>query len=96
MNKADLILKVARDAGLPQHTVECAVNVLLAQIAAALQKGNEVHINNFGSFSVHNRTARPGVNPRTGERMTIPACRVIRFAPGKHLRETIGRLRMSR
>lgn len=58
-------------------------------ITAALKRGEEVAIAGFGSFRVGKRQARTGVNPRTGEKISIPAMNVPKFRPGKGLKDAV-------
>jgi integration host factor subunit beta len=66
--------------------VEQAVDVILDEIALALAQGGRVELRGFGAFSVRNREARTGRNPRTGAAVKVAAKRVPFFKPGKELR----------
>ena len=85
MNKSDLIESVARSAKITKDAAERGLNGLLSTLAAAMQEGKRVTVSGFGSFSVVDRAARTGRNPKTGEPVPIPSRRVVKFRPGKEL-----------
>ena len=90
MNRSDLIDDLAaRFVSLTKNDTECAVKTLLDAMQDALVAGHHIEIRGFGSFSVTHLAARAGRNPRTGEDVTVPAKRSIRFKPGKALREAV-------
>lgn len=89
MNKADLIERMATDAGITKTAAGAALDSLLANIAASLRKGNKVTLVGFGSFDVSRRSARTGRNPQTGETLRIAARRVPRFTAGKALKNEV-------
>lgn len=66
-----------------------AVDLVFEKIVEALKNGEEVAIAGFGSFRVTKRAERSGVNPRTGEKITISAMNVPKFRPGKGLKEAV-------
>ena len=90
MNKQELIAAVAEETGLGRAEVARAVEAMLTRIGAELQQGNEVRIVNFGTFSVGERKASPGRNPRTGEPISIDATRQPKFRAGKQLKAMVG------
>ena len=90
MKKSDLSALVAGEASLSKADAESAVNAMLGSIGDALAKGETVSIARFGTFSVKDRPARQGRNPRTGESIAIAASKVPSFKAGKELRETVG------
>ncbi|MFP5433333.1 MAG: HU family DNA-binding protein, partial [Alphaproteobacteria bacterium] len=73
MNKQDLISAVAESSGLTKNDATKAVEGVFDAITGALKKGDEVRLVGFGTFSVTQRKASTGRNPRTGETMTIKA-----------------------
>ena len=77
MNKNDLISSVAESSGLTKADAGRAVDGVFDSIASALASGDDVRIVGFGSFSVANRAASTGRNPRTGEEIQIPASNKI-------------------
>ena len=89
MNKNDLINSVASAAGLSKVDAGRAVDAFTGAISSALAAGNEVRLVGFGTFSVVNRKATMGRNPRTGERIHIPAARRPKFKTGKALKEAV-------
>lgn len=89
MNKADLIAKIAIDAGISKAQAEKALNSFTSSVTATLKKGDNVSLVGFGSFAVGQRAARNGRNPNTGAVIKIKAAKVPKFRPGKSLREAV-------
>jgi len=89
MTKAELIESVASKVDLPRATAERAVNTMFDEMTAALRQGDKVNISGFGTFSVSERKARTGRNPKTGESIEIAASRAAKFKPGKTLKDEI-------
>lgn len=89
MNKNDLVAAVASSANLSKADAARAVDAVLGNITSSLRGGNEVRLVGFGTFSVTNRAASQGRNPRTGERISIPASRVPKFKAGKALKAAV-------
>ncbi len=88
MIKSELIQQIAEDnPHLYQRDVERIVSTLFEEITAALARGDRVELRGFGAFSVKNRDARMGRNPRTGESVPVPEKAVPFFKAGKELRE---------
>ena len=90
VRKSDLSARVAAEASLSRADADTAVNAVLGSIGDALAKGETVNIAGFGTFSVKDRPARQGRNPRTGESIAIAASKVPSFKAGKELREAVG------
>jgi DNA-binding protein HU-beta len=90
MNKRELILQVAEDAGLTQAEATKAVDSVLRAISGSWEKGDEVRLVGFGTFSVAKRKASTGRNPRTGETMIVKAKRQAKFKAGKLLTIAVG------
>jgi DNA-binding protein HU-beta len=88
MNKADLVEAVAKDTKASKAAAEQAVNAVLSNIKRGTKKGS-VQLIGFGTFSVGKRKARTGRNPQTGKEIKIPACRVVKFKPGKAYKDAI-------
>lgn len=87
MIKSELVQIIAnRNPHLFQRDVENIVNAVLNEIAEALAEGNRVELRGFGAFSVKNRPARTGRNPRTGETVAVEEKWVPFFKTGKELR----------
>ncbi len=89
MNKNDLVAEVAASAGLSKADSAKAVDAVFGSITSALSGGREVRLVGFGTFSVAQRKATQGRNPRTGERIQIPASRQPKFKAGKSLKESV-------
>ncbi len=89
MNKSELIEAVADSADLSKASASRAVDAVLESVTDALRDGDQVTLVGFGTFSVRDRAARTGRNPRTGESIEIPASKVPGFKPGKALKDAI-------
>ena len=89
MNKNDLVAAVADSTGLSKADSSSAVDGVFDAITNALKSGGDVRLVGFGTFSVANRKASQGRNPRTGEKIQIPASRQAKFKAGKGLKESI-------
>ncbi len=89
MNKSELIDQVAHNAELNKTTATRVVDVLLDVISERLRQGDTVTLSGFGTFTVSNRHARNGRNPRTGEMIAIPASKSPRFKAGKGLKDAL-------
>jgi len=92
MTKADLIQKIADDADISKAAANAALKSFLENVTKELQKkDSKVTLVGFGTFTKVKRKARQGRNPQTGDPIQIKACNVIKFRPGKNLRETIAK-----
>ena len=89
MNKADLIDAVAEDSDLTKASAARALDSAIENITNALKGGNSVTLGGFGTFTVRQREARMGRNPRTGEAIQIKASRVPGFKAGKALKDAL-------
>lgn len=89
LTKSGLVDKVVEKTTMRKSDANDAVEAVLWAIEGELKQGNDVSITGFGKFSVSERAARQGVNPRTGEKMKIAAARVPRFTPGSKLKEAV-------
>ncbi|MCZ6838032.1 MAG: HU family DNA-binding protein [Alphaproteobacteria bacterium] len=89
MNKNDLVSAVSGSAGISKADATKAVDSVFDNITGSLRGGNEVRLIGFGTFSVANRKATTGRNPRTGETIQIPARRQAKFKAGKALKEAV-------
>jgi len=89
VNKNDLIAEVADNTGLSKTDATTAVECVFDQITKTLQGGDEVRIVGFGTFSVSQRAASEGRNPRTGEKIQIPASKQPKFKAGKGLKDAV-------
>ena len=89
MNKNDLIAAVADSTGLSKADATNAVDGVFDCITDSLKKGEEVRLVNFGTFVVTKRAASEGRNPRTGEKIQIPASNQPKFKAGKGLKDAV-------
>ncbi|OGZ35927.1 MAG: DNA-binding protein HU [Candidatus Portnoybacteria bacterium RIFCSPHIGHO2_02_FULL_39_12] len=88
MTKDELIEAIASHCDSKKQASE-VVNAVLDAITKALSKGDKVALTGFGVFSISNRAARTGVNPRTGEKIKIAATKVPKFKAGKALKDAV-------
>ena len=89
MNKNDLVAVVADKTGLSKADSAKAVDSVFDSITDTLKGGTEVRLVGFGTFSVANRRASQGRNPRTGEPIQIPASKQPKFKAGKGLKDAV-------
>jgi integration host factor subunit beta len=89
MTKADLVEKVTRLGDLTRRDGEVIVETIFDSVIGALQGGDKIEIRGFGSFRIRQRNPRIGRNPKTGERVEVPAKRVPYFKPSKELRDLV-------
>jgi DNA-binding protein HU-beta len=89
MNKAQLIDAIAADSGLTKTDSARAIDSFVTTVNKTLKKGDEVAITGFGKFSVIKRSARAGVNPRTGEKVRIKASKAPKFTAGATLKQNV-------
>ena len=89
MTKADLVDKVTSLGDLTRRDGEVIVDTLFESVIGALKEGDKIEIRGFGSFRTRQRKSRIGRNPKTGERVDVPAKRVPFFKPSKELRDTV-------
>lgn len=89
MNKNELIAKVADGSGLTKADAGSAVEATLDAIAGALSGGDDVRLVGFGTFSVSERKATTGRDPRSGASIQIPASKNAKFKAGKALKDAV-------
>ncbi|MBF0461890.1 MAG: HU family DNA-binding protein [Magnetococcales bacterium] len=89
MNKPELTAHVAKTAGMTHEQATKAIDAIVGTIQDTLAAGNEVALIGFGSFSVTDKPARTGRNPRTGEAIQIAATRLPHFKPGQTLKTAV-------
>lgn len=93
LTKRDIVLDIYNKTGIAQKDVRVAVQKTLDAIAAALLRGDNVELRNFGVFEVQNRKSRIGRNPNQPEKdVVIPARAVIKFKAGKELKAGLKKL----
>lgn len=89
MTKADLVGKIANDAGVTKKDTEKVLNAFIDNVAEALKEGEKIQLVGFGTFEVRARQARKGRNPQTGKEIDIPAGKVPVFRAGKTLKDSV-------
>ena len=89
MNKNDLVAAISSSAGLSKSDATRSLESLLDTITNALKRGEKVSIVGFGNFTVNERKATVGRNPRTGETIQIPASKRPKFSVGKALKDAV-------
>lgn len=93
MTKRDLVVRISEETGLVQQDVLEVIQRTLDYIAEAVAKGTKVELRNFGVFEVKIRKARVGRNPnRPAADVRIPPRAVVKFKPGKEMRESVLKL----
>lgn len=85
MNKTDLVNEVAAKANLTKTDAKAALDAVLESIEQALANDDKVQLIGFGTFSVVEKEARTGINPRTKEKIQIAARKVVKFKPAADL-----------
>ena len=91
MTKAELITAVAEKTDLTKKDSEKAVSAVFEAITETLKKGDKVSLVGFGTFEVKERAAKEGINPRTKEKMLIPASKRPAFKAGKALKDAVSK-----
>ncbi len=89
MNKSELIDNIAEKSGLNKTQAGDALNAVMESVGEALENNDSVSLVGFGTFSVKDRKARTGRNPKTGEELKIPASKVPHFKAGKSLKDRL-------
>ncbi len=89
MNKTELIEAIATRSNTTKAQTAAMLNGLIEVIQTNMASGDNVQLVGFGTFSVTERAGREGRNPATGESMTIPAKKVVKFKPGATLSEAV-------
>ena len=89
MNKGELVDVIAATTNVTKKESDAILTAFVDTIVAEVSGGNKVSLVGFGSFERRERKAREGRNPKTGEKMLIPATRVPAFSPGKLFKEKV-------
>lgn len=89
MNKAELINAIAEKSGLTKVDAKSALDATISAIADALAADDKVALVGFGTFSVAEKAARTGINPRTKEKIEIPARKSVKFKAGAELADKV-------
>ena len=87
--KTDLVEDVAQETNLTKTKARQAVDALLESLSKELSSGSKVTLTGFGTFQIKEQKSKKGRNPQTGEVMTIPSKNVVKFNPGKSLRNIL-------
>ena len=90
MTKNELARELADEFELPRRQITELVEALLDRITSVLKSGDKVQLTPFGQFKIRDRAARVARNPQTGEPVNVPAKRVLKFIPGRSLKEAVG------
>jgi DNA-binding protein HU-beta len=89
LNKKEIAMKMAKDAGITFLQAEKAFSSMIGGIKTSLKKGKRVTFSGFGSFEVKTRKARKGRNPKTGAAISIPKKKRVKFNPSKSFKESL-------
>lgn len=89
LTKIELATSLVENCGFDKRVAKQFVEQFFEEIRSALEKGDEVKLSGFGNFSVREKNARPGRNPKTGESVAVSARRVVVFKPGQKLRDRV-------
>ena len=93
MTKKEMAKAIAEEMGLTQLQVQGIIQRIFDSITETLVREGRIELRNFGVFEVKERKPRKARNPRTGERVKVPAKRVVTFKPGREMGERIGQLK---
>ena len=91
MNKTELVASVAEATGVSKKDAAAVIDATFDKIAAAMAEGDKVQVIGFGTFETRDRAAREGINPLTKEKITVEACKVPAFKPGKALKDSVNK-----
>jgi nucleoid DNA-binding protein len=89
VTKNDIVLAIADETGMRQTDVKQIVQMTLDGIIEVLADKGRLELRNFGVFEVRERKARKARNPRTGEQVMVPACKVVAFKAGKRMEDLV-------
>jgi DNA-binding protein HU-beta len=89
MNKSELAVKMVKDSGITKTDALKVIDGIINTITEEIKSNNKITLVGFGSFKLIRRKAKKGRNPRTGEAITIPGKNVVKFIPGKKLKELV-------
>ncbi len=89
MNKTELVSAVAASTGLSKKDAEKAVNGVIDTIISTVKSGEKVQLVGFGTFELRERAAREGINPASGEKIKIAACKAPAFKAGKAFKDAV-------
>jgi len=89
LTKADMAKSLFNEMGLNKREALELVDLFLQELEACLADGEQIRLSGFGSFDLRDKSERPGRNPKTGEKVPIPARRVVTFRPGQKLKARV-------
>ncbi len=89
MNKTELVNAIAENAKITKVDAKAALDAAIAAVTDALAAGDKIALVGFGTFSVSEKSARTGINPRTKETIEIPARKVVKFKAGAELADKV-------
>ncbi len=89
MTKIEIVDKIGENISLPKKDIEKVLDSFVKITQESLKEGKKVSVTGLGSFSVKERKARLARNPKTGEKVEVPAKKVVKFKPGKDLIEIL-------
>lgn len=89
MNKSELVNALSEETNFSKKDVAKVLAAFTRIVERTLKKGGKVSLTGFGTYWTSKRPARIGINPATKEKINLPAIKVPRFKPGKHLKEQI-------
>ena len=89
MNKAELVAEVAEKSEVTKKQADAMLKALIDEIHHAVKEGGQLRLDGLGTFKVIERTARTGVNPRTGAKLDIPATKAPTFRAAKALKDAV-------
>ncbi len=91
MNKSELVAKIAEDVSLKKSDVEKVLDAFVSNVKDVMAKGDKLQLVGFGTFEAKDRAAKEGVNPATGEKIAIAACKVPSCKAGKALKDELNK-----
>lgn len=89
MNKQELVIAISEKAEISRKDAEKALAALISSVEEALIAGDKVQLVGFGTFEVKTRAARVGRNPKTQEKIEIPAAKIPTFKAGKAFKDVL-------
>ncbi len=89
LTKADMAAGLFNEMGLNKREARELVDLFFQELGASLADGEQIRLSGFGNFYLRDKNERPGRNPKTGEKVPIPARRVVTFRPGQKLKDRV-------
>jgi integration host factor subunit alpha len=89
LTKADISERLFQEIGLTKREAKEIVELFFHQLGAALESAQQVKLSGYGNFELHDKSERPGRNPKTGEEIPVSARRVVTFRSGQKLRARV-------